>query len=59
MAAISKMQFGSEVAECVLVHASSLLGGLKDEPLAAAIDFLFKAASRCQKILLAVCIMNI
>lgn len=52
------MQIDNEAAERVVVQVSSMLEGLKDEALAAAIDYLLKAASQCQKILQAVCVMD-
>ncbi|XP_072971433.1 uncharacterized protein [Typha angustifolia] len=46
--ALSQLEFGSEVWERVLVQAFELLTDSNDEPLVAAISFVFKAASQCQ-----------
>jgi hypothetical protein len=44
------------VWERVLIQSFDLLADSNDEPLAATIDFIFKAASQCQHLLEAVCI---
>ena len=46
--ALSQLECGSEVWERVLFQSFELLTDSNDEPLAATIDFLFKAASQCQ-----------
>ncbi|XP_057958521.1 uncharacterized protein LOC131151284 [Malania oleifera] len=46
--ALSQLECGSEVWERVLLQSLELLVDANDEPLAATINFIFKAASRCQ-----------
>ncbi|KAJ6834290.1 uncharacterized protein M6B38_335460 [Iris pallida] len=46
--ALSQLEFGSEVWERVLFQAFELLSDSNDEPLVAAISFIFKAASQCE-----------
>ncbi|KAF1865155.1 hypothetical protein Lal_00004529 [Lupinus albus] len=46
--ALSQLECGSEVWERILFQSSELLEDSNDEPLAATIDFIFKAASQCQ-----------
>lgn len=46
--ALSQLKCGSEVWEQVLFQSFELLIDSNDEPLAATIDFIFKAASQCQ-----------
>lgn len=46
--ALSQLEFGSEVWERVLFQAFKLLADSNDEPLAATMSFIFKAASQCQ-----------
>ncbi|XP_008793966.2 uncharacterized protein LOC103710127 [Phoenix dactylifera] len=46
--ALSLLDFGSEVWERVLFQAFELLSDSNDEPLVAAVSFVFKAASQCQ-----------
>ncbi|KAK3211933.1 hypothetical protein Dsin_016639 [Dipteronia sinensis] len=46
--ALSQLECGSEVWERVLLQSLELLTDSNDEPLAATIDFIFKAASQCQ-----------
>ncbi|KAK4853811.1 hypothetical protein QYF36_015009 [Acer negundo] len=46
--ALSQLECGSEVWEHVLLQSLVLLTDSNDEPLAATIDFIFKAASQCQ-----------
>ncbi|KAJ4958148.1 hypothetical protein NE237_025259 [Protea cynaroides] len=46
--ALSQLEFGSEVWERVLFQTFKLLTDSNDEPLAATVSFIFKAASRCQ-----------
>lgn len=46
--ALSQLECGSEVWERVLFQSYELLMDSNDEPLAATIDFIFKAASQCQ-----------
>lgn len=46
--ALSQLECGSEVWERVLFQSFELLTDSNDEPLAATIDFIFKAASQCQ-----------
>ncbi|XP_068647570.1 uncharacterized protein [Aristolochia californica] len=50
LGALSQLEFGSEVWERVLVQAFKLLADSNDEPLAAAANFVFKAASQCQRL---------
>ncbi|XP_062097660.1 uncharacterized protein LOC133803582 isoform X2 [Humulus lupulus] len=46
--ALSQLECDSEVWERVLLKSFELLADSNDEPLAATIDFIFKAASQCQ-----------
>ncbi|XP_004292979.1 PREDICTED: uncharacterized protein LOC101294045 [Fragaria vesca subsp. vesca] len=46
--ALSQLDCGSEVWERVLSQSVEFLSDSNDEPLAATIDFIFKAASQCQ-----------
>ncbi|KAL9400364.1 hypothetical protein Peur_009325 [Populus x canadensis] len=46
--ALSQLECGSDVWEHVLIQSFDLLADSNDEPLAATIDFIFKAASQCQ-----------
>nr|ABG37644.1 unknown [Populus trichocarpa] len=46
--ALSQLECGSDVWERVLIQSFDLLADSNDEPLAATIDFIFKAASQCQ-----------
>ncbi|WVZ18157.1 hypothetical protein V8G54_005479 [Vigna mungo] len=46
--ALSQLECGSEVWERILFQSFELLNDSNDEPLATAIDFIFKAASQCQ-----------
>ena len=46
--ALTQLECGSEVWERVLFQSFELLADSNDEPLAATIDFIFKAASQCQ-----------
>ncbi|KAI4316344.1 hypothetical protein L6164_024332 [Bauhinia variegata] len=46
--ALSQLECGSEAWEHVLFQSFNLLTDSNDEPLAATIDFIFKAASQCQ-----------
>ncbi|XP_058112078.1 uncharacterized protein LOC131255390 [Magnolia sinica] len=48
LGALSQLEFGSEVWERVLFQAFKLLTDSNDEPLAAAMGFVFKAACQCQ-----------
>ncbi|XP_043699608.1 uncharacterized protein LOC122650289 isoform X2 [Telopea speciosissima] len=48
LGALSQLEFGSEVWERVLFQTFKLLTDSNDEPLAATISFIFKAASQCQ-----------
>lgn len=45
--ALSQLEFGSEVWERVLLQAFEFLTDSNDEPLVAAMSFVFKAASQC------------
>lgn len=47
LGALSQLEFGSEVWERVLLQAFELLTESNDEPLVAAMSFVFKAASQC------------
>ncbi|KAJ8773941.1 hypothetical protein K2173_009372 [Erythroxylum novogranatense] len=47
LGAISQLECGSDEWENVLFQSFELLEDSNDEPLAATIEFLFKAASRC------------
>lgn len=47
LGALSQLEFGSEIWERVLLQAFELLTESIDEPLVAAISFVFKAASQC------------
>lgn len=55
--ALSQLDCGSEVWERVLLQSFELLTESNDEPLAATLDFIFKAASQCQHLPEAVCIL--
>ncbi|KAJ9702603.1 hypothetical protein PVL29_004376 [Vitis rotundifolia] len=46
--ALSQLECGSEVWERILFQSFELLSDSNDEPLAATINFIFKAASQCQ-----------
>ncbi|KAJ7958792.1 Ubiquitin carboxyl-terminal hydrolase [Quillaja saponaria] len=46
--ALSQLECGSEVWERVLSQSFELLMDSNDEPLAATVDFILKAASQCQ-----------
>ncbi|XP_044463461.1 uncharacterized protein LOC123194346 isoform X1 [Mangifera indica] len=46
--ALSQLDCGSEVWERVLLQSFEFLTDSNDEPLAATLDFIFKAASQCQ-----------
>ncbi|GKV03246.1 hypothetical protein SLEP1_g15584 [Rubroshorea leprosula] len=46
--ALSQLECDSEVWERILFQSVELLTDTNDEPLAATIDFLFKAATQCQ-----------
>ncbi|XP_039117979.1 uncharacterized protein LOC120253823 [Dioscorea cayenensis subsp. rotundata] len=48
LSALSQLEFGSEVWERVLFQAFEILTDSNDEPLVAAMSFVFKAASQCQ-----------
>ncbi|KAF3779789.1 Ubiquitin carboxyl-terminal hydrolase 13 [Nymphaea thermarum] len=48
LSALGQLEFGAEVWEKVLCQALELLPDSNDEPLAAAISFVFRAASQCQ-----------
>ncbi|XP_042487745.1 uncharacterized protein LOC122067978 [Macadamia integrifolia] len=50
LGALSQLEFGSEVWERVLFQTFKLLTDSNDEPLAATISFIFKAASQCKHI---------
>lgn len=54
--ALSQLECGSEVWERILFQSFELLSDSNDEPLAATINFIFKAASQCQHLPEAVCI---
>jgi len=54
--ALSQLDFGSEVWERVLLQAFELLTESNDEPLVAAMTFVFKAASQCHHLPQAVCL---
>lgn len=55
LSALSQLEFGSEVWERVLFQAFEILTDSNDEPLVAAMSFVFKAASQCQHLPQAVC----
>lgn len=46
--ALSQLECSSEVWERVLFQSFGLLADSNDEPLAATVDFIFKAALHCQ-----------
>ncbi|KAL6985250.1 hypothetical protein U1Q18_018628 [Sarracenia purpurea var. burkii] len=46
--ALGQLECSTEVWERVLFQSFELLAGSNDEPLAATIDFIFKAALQCQ-----------
>ena len=48
LGALSQLKCNSEVWERVLFQSFELLQDLNDAPLAATIDFIFKAALHCQ-----------
>lgn len=55
LGALSQMEVGSDVWEQVLQQALELLPDSTDEPLAAVMSFVFKAAAECQQLPRAVC----
>ena len=55
LSALSQLEFGSDVWERVLFQAFEILTDSNDEPLVAAMSFVFKAASQCQHLPQAVC----
>ncbi|KAF6158126.1 hypothetical protein GIB67_014920 [Kingdonia uniflora] len=48
LGALSQLEFGTEIWERVLFQCFKLLMDSHDEPLAAAMTFMFRAASQCQ-----------
>ncbi|VFQ82358.1 unnamed protein product [Cuscuta campestris] len=46
--ALSQLECSSDTWESVLFQSFHLLSGCNDEPLAATVDFIFKAAIHCQ-----------
>lgn len=54
--ALSQLEFGSEVWERVLLQAFEFLTESNNEPLVAAMSFVFKAASQCHHLPQAVCL---
>ncbi|BBN19328.1 hypothetical protein MPTK1_8g09710 [Marchantia polymorpha subsp. ruderalis] len=50
LGALSQMEVGSDVWEQVLQQALELLPDSTDEPLAAVMSFVFKAAAECQQL---------
>lgn len=56
--ALSQLECSSDVWERVLFQSFDLLTDCNDEPLAATVDFIFKAAIHCQHLAEAVCIRN-
>lgn len=48
LGALSQLKCKSEVWECVLFQSFELLEDSNDAPLAATVDFIFKAALHCQ-----------
>lgn len=53
--ALSQLECSTEVWESVLFQSFELLADSNDEPLAATMDFIFKAALQCQHLPEAVC----
>lgn len=58
LGALSQLAFGSEVWERVLFQAFNLLADSNHEVLAAALGFIFKAASQCQHLPQAVSVVR-
>lgn len=55
--AVCKLELGLEVWERILYLAFELLTHSRDENLVAAMSFILKAASQCQRLSEAVCIL--
>lgn len=56
LGALSQLEVSSDIWEQVLQQALDILPELVDEPLAAVMSFVFKAATESQQLLQAVCI---
>ena len=54
LGALSQLEVSSDVWEQVLQQALDVIPDLVDEPLAAVMSFVFKAAAECQQLLHAV-----
>ena len=54
--ALSQLECRTEVWERILLQSFALLADSNDEPLAATMDFILKAALQCQHLPQAVCI---
>jgi hypothetical protein len=50
--ALSQLDVGSEVWQHILQQALDALPESNDEPLAAAMSFIFKAAAECHRLVL-------
>lgn len=50
LGALSQMEVGSDVWENVLQQALEILPDSNEEPLAAVLSFVFKAAAECQQL---------
>lgn len=48
--ALSQLECGSEVWEHILFQSVALLEDCNDEPLAATINFILKAATHCHRL---------
>lgn len=55
LGALSQLEVSSDVWEQVLQQGLDVLPELVDDPLAAVMSFVFKAATECQRLPLAVC----
>ncbi|KAF9625012.1 hypothetical protein IFM89_017061 [Coptis chinensis] len=58
LGALSQLEFGSEVWERVLFQALNLLTDSNQKAVAAALGFIFKAASQCQRLPQAVTVVR-
>lgn len=59
LGALSQLEVSSDIWEQVLQQALDILPELVDEPLAALMSFVFKAATESQQLLRAVCTIDL
>jgi len=57
LGALSQLEVSSDIWEQVLQQALDILPELVDEPLAAVMSFVFKAATESQQLLRSVCML--